>query len=113
LLIFGEPIKKEFRGKRNATLGSQADIVRTLLYQMGGDYKRYTWSKDLMNPACPQFALHTINRGYGWITPEGNFSYHMDGKNYPDLSYSPEQLKIERKRCHSYMSLLYQEYKSL
>jgi phosphoglycerol transferase MdoB-like AlkP superfamily enzyme len=113
LLIFGEPLKKEYRGETIETLGSQADIVRTLLYQMGGDYKRYTWSKDLLNPNCPQFALHTINRGFGWITEKGNFSFHMDAKNYPDQTYSKKALKKEEKRCHSYMSLIYKEYKEL
>lgn len=113
LLLFGEPIKKEFRGKKIETLGSQADIARTLLYQLGGDYKRYTWSKDLLNPNCPQFALHTINRGYGWITPNGNFSYHMDGKNYPELTFDEKNLAKERLRCHSFMSLVYKEFKEL
>jgi len=113
LLIFGEPLKKEYRGETIETLGSQADIVRTLLYQMGGDYKRYTWSKDLLNPNCPQFALHTINRGFGWITENGNFSFHMDAKNYPDQTYSKKTLKKKEKRYHSYMSLIYKEYKEL
>jgi phosphoglycerol transferase MdoB-like AlkP superfamily enzyme len=113
LFIYGEPLKKEFRGQKITTLGSQADIVRTLLYQMHGDFERYYWSKDLLNPNCPQFALHTINRGYGWITPKGNFSYHMDAKNYPDLTYDKKTLKKESDRCHSFMSLIYNEYKNL
>jgi phosphoglycerol transferase MdoB-like AlkP superfamily enzyme len=113
LLFYGEPLKKEFKGKRIETLGSQADIVRTLLYQLGGDYQRYKWSKDLLNPACPQFALHTINRGYGWVTKKGNFSYQMDAKTYTDLNYDTLTLPIEQKRCHSFMSLLYDEYKNL
>jgi phosphoglycerol transferase MdoB-like AlkP superfamily enzyme len=113
MLILGEPLKKEYRGKRIETLGSQADIARTLLYQMGGDYKRYIWSKDLLNPACPQFALHTINRGYGWITDKGNFSFNMDGNNYPENTFPLSELKTQRNRCHSYMSLIYDEYKEL
>lgn len=113
LLILGEPLKKEYRGQKIKTLGSQADIVRTLLYQMKGDYKRYTWSKDLLNPACPQFALHTINRGYGWVTDKGNFTYHMDFKNYTENNYDEKTLETERLRCHSFMSLIYNEYKEL
>lgn len=113
LLFFGEPIQSIYRGKKITKLGSQADIVRTLLYQMEGDFEQYIWSKDLLNPASPEFALHTINRGYGWITPDGNFSYHMDAKNYPDLTYSNVQLKQEEKRCHSFMSLMYNAYKKL
>ena len=67
----------------------------------------------MLNPKCPQFALHTINRGYGWVTPKGNFSYHMDAKNYPDLTFSKAQLQQEEKRCHSFMSLIYSAYKKL
>ena len=113
LLLFGEPIKKEFRGERIETLGSQADIARTLIVQLDGNAERYPWSKDLLNPACPQFALHTINRGYGWVTPTGNFIYYMDGKNYPELTFQAEQLKKEKLRCHSFMSMMYREYLKL
>lgn len=113
LLIFGEPIKEEFRGKKVSALGSQTDIVRTLLYQLGGDYERYVWAKDLLNPKVPEFALHTINRGYGWVTPTGNFTYHMDGKQYLDNTYSDKELKIQRKKCEAMMSLIYQNYKEL
>jgi len=74
---------------------------------------KYIWSKDLLNPGSPQFALHTINRGYGWITPKGNFSYHMDGKNFPELTFEDKELKKEQLRCHSFMSLLYKEYINL
>ena len=113
LLIFGEPIKDKFRGKKVNALGSQTDIVRTLLYQLGGDYERYVWAKDLLNPRVPEFALHTINRGYGWVTPTGNFTYHMDGKQYLDNTYSDKELKIQRKKCEAMMSLVYQNYKEL
>lgn len=112
LLIIGEPLKQEFRGKRIEKIGSQTDIVRTLLYQMGGDYKKYNWSKDLLNPNVPEFALHTLNRGYGWITPSGNFSRHFEG-NYPEVNYAEAELKKEFKRCQSMMSLIYQDYKGL
>lgn len=113
LLLIGEPIKAEYRGKQISTFGSQSDIVRTLLYQMHGNYKRYIWAKDLMNPSAPEFALHTLSRGYGWVTPKGNFSYHMDGNQYLDNSFSDEELKVQRKRCDAFMSLIYKEYKEL
>ncbi|MFN5878798.1 MAG: LTA synthase family protein [Flavobacteriales bacterium] len=113
MLIFGEPLKKEFKGKRIETLGSQADIARTLLYQMGGEYRKYRWSKDLLNPNCPQFALHTINRGYGWVTEKGNFSINMDANSYPENTYKLPELRTQRNICHSYMSLIYDEYKEL
>jgi phosphoglycerol transferase MdoB-like AlkP superfamily enzyme len=113
LLIFGEPLKKEWRGKKIDKVGSQADLARTLLYQLKGDYRKYHWSKDLLNPEAPGFALHTINRGYGWITDKGNFSYNMDMKQYLDKTYSSNMLSQVKKTCHSLMSLIYNEYKEL
>ncbi len=113
LLIFGEPLKKEWRGKKIDKVGSQADLARTLLYQLKGDYRKYHWSKDLLNPEAPGFALHTINRGYGWISDKGNFSYNMDMKEYLDNTYSDQLLSQAKKTCHSLMSLIYNEYKEL
>lgn len=112
-LIYGEPLKKEYRGKVIEKLGSQADIVRTLLYQMGGNYERYRWAKDLLNPNAPEFALHTINRGYGWVTPTGNFTYHMENKLLIENTYTETDYKNEFKRCQSLLALIYQEYKAL
>jgi phosphoglycerol transferase MdoB-like AlkP superfamily enzyme len=113
LLIFGEPLKKEFRGKRIDQIGSQADIAATLIKQMKGDAARYKWSKDLLNPNVPEFALFALSRGYGWVTPNGNFSYNMDGYGFLDQTMTEPDLKMERKRCHSFMSLVYQEFLSL
>jgi phosphoglycerol transferase MdoB-like AlkP superfamily enzyme len=113
LLIFGEPLKKEYRGKRIETIGSQADIAATLIQQMNGDARRYKWSKDLLNPNVPEFALFALSRGYGWVSPEGNFSYNMDGYGFLDQTMTEAALKKERKRCHSFMSLVYQEFLGL
>lgn len=113
VLIYGEPLKKEYRGQRIEKLGSQVDIVRTLLYQMGGDYQRYKWAKDLLNPNAPEFALHTINRGYGWVTPKGNFTYHMENKIVMDNSYSDKDYKQEFSNCQSLLSMIYSDYKKL
>lgn len=113
LLIYGEPLKDSYKGRRIDQLGSQTDIARTLLYQMGGDFQRYVWSKDLLNSNAPQFALHTVNRGYGWITPEGNFTYQMDSKQLIENKYSEHDYEREKKRCEAMLSLIYEEYKAL
>jgi phosphoglycerol transferase MdoB-like AlkP superfamily enzyme len=113
LLFFGEPIKKSYRGKRLSTVGSQSDIAATLLYQMNGDCSRYPWSKDLMNPKVPQFAFHAIINGYGWVTPKGNFAYHMEQKTNVDDTYKPGDLSKEVQNCHYFLTSLYNNYKEL
>ncbi len=113
LLLWGEPLKKEFRGKRIDKLGSQSDIAATLLYQMEGDPSRYPWSKDLLNPEAPEFALHTIIRGYGWHTSKGFFTYQMEQKQYIQNTYKPEDFEEEKEKGHAFLTSVYQAYKRL
>ncbi len=113
LLLWGEPLKKEYAGQKNEKIGSQSDIVATLLYQLGGDLSRYPWSKDLLNPKVPQFALHTINRGYGWITDKGNFIYNVDTKMYLENTYKPQDEKLEVEKGQAFLYQFYQHYKAL
>ena len=113
LLIYGKPLKEIYKGVNIRKLGSQTDIVRTLLYQMGGDYKRYKWAKDLLNPDAPEFALHTINRGYGWVTPKGNFTYQMENKLLIENNFSEEDFKKELSTCQTLLAMIYGEYKKL
>jgi phosphoglycerol transferase MdoB-like AlkP superfamily enzyme len=113
LLFFGEPIKPEYRGKRMDVIGSQSDIAATLLTQLHGDCSRYPWSKDLMNPAVPQFAFHSIIRGFGWVTPEGNFTYNMEQKVKGDDTYTPVLFQQEMKHCSWFLSAIYEDYKAL
>lgn len=113
LLFFGEPIKKSFRGKRNNVVGSQADIAATLIYQMRGDASRYPWSKDLMNPNVPQFAFHTVIRGYGWVTPKGNYTWSFDLKSKLEDNFNPQTSKKEIQNCNMFLSRIYEYYKQL
>lgn len=113
LLIYGKPLKDIYKGVTIRKLGSQADIVRTLLYQMGGDYKRYKWAKDLLNPHAPEFALHTINRGYGWVTPKGNFTYQMENNLFIENNFDEKDLKTEISTCQTLLAMIYGEYKKL
>jgi phosphoglycerol transferase MdoB-like AlkP superfamily enzyme len=113
LLFYGEAMKPEFKGKKIDIIGSQSDIVKTLLKQMNLDASAYPWSKDMLNPKTQSFALHTVTRGYGWITKEGNFSYNLDLKNYLDQNYSPENLKKQSHICRAYLVELYRQFKAL
>ena len=112
-LIWGEALKKEYKGQKIETLGSQSDIAATILYQLGGDLTRYPWSKDLLNPKAPQFALHTINRGYGWITDKGNMVYHVDTKMYLENTFSPRDEKSEVRKGQAFLQQFYKHYKAL
>jgi hypothetical protein len=59
------------------------------------------------------FSIHNWGEFPAIGFEERNFSFHMDAKKYPDQTFSQKALKKEEKRCHSYMSLIYKEYKEL
>jgi phosphoglycerol transferase MdoB-like AlkP superfamily enzyme len=114
LLLYGTPLKKDVKGTIIDKVGSQADIAATLLYQMNIDREDYyPWSKDLLNPNTPEFALHATTRGFGWVTPKGNFTYHLDFEQYLVNSFDKEQLPKERERCNAFMQAIYEHYKAL
>lgn len=114
LLFYGEPIKKGFRGKVNSKIGSQADLAATLMTQMGGDVSKYPFSKDLMNPKSPEFAFHSVIRGFGWVEPAGNFVYNIDLKQNLDNSFTdPVKLKLAEKNCRYYLAAILNQYNKL
>lgn len=113
LLIWGEPLKEEYRGKRIDKLGSQIDIAATLMYQMDGDLDNYHWSKDLMNPNAPQFAFHTVINGYGWITPKGSMTYSMEQQTLGRSTFKESDFKTELKKGQSFLTAIYEDYKNL
>jgi phosphoglycerol transferase MdoB-like AlkP superfamily enzyme len=112
-LIYGKPLKAEFKGKRMDNIGSQGDIAATLLYQLGEDNSPFVWSKDLLNPKVPQFAFHSVIRGYGWVSPNGNHVFHMDGNSIVYNNYTPEKEVADIENCNAFITRLYQAYKRL
>ena len=113
LLLWGKPLKDEYRGKRIDRVGSQTDIAATLIYQMGGDVSQYPWSKDLMNPNAPEFAFHTIIGGYGWVTPTGELTYILEQDMLLNSTYSEEEHNEALKNCQYYLTTIYEDYKNL
>ncbi len=112
-LIWGKPLKKEFQGKRINKLGSQADIVRTLSYQLNGDYKNYIYSTDLLNPNAPEFAMHGIARGYGFINKTGSFTYEMLSNIVIENKMNTADYEKYANYTHRLISMIYSDYKKL
>ena len=80
LLFLGEVIKPEYNGTRVNKAGSQTDLAATLLNQLNIDSKRYTWSKDLLNPGTPEFAFFNWDNGFGFANNEQIISFDNIGK---------------------------------
>lgn len=113
LLIWGQPLKQDYRGKRIDKVGSQTDIPATILYQMGQGYDAYPWSKDLLNPNAPAFAMHTTINGYGWITDKGSTVYEYFQKKRIRNTFKSADSASEIEKGNAFIVEVYRAFKGL
>ena len=114
LLFYGDVLKEEFHGKNCNGIGSQTDITATLLAQLSMDHSEFKWSKNLLNPACPEFAYYSFDDGLGWIEPGHHFAYHHELDKYVSESYE-NKTKQENviKKGKAYLQVAFQEFLDL
>ena len=110
MLFYGNVIKDEFKGQQISRLSSQTDIPVTLLAQLGLPTEELTWSRNLFNPATPDFVFYESTDGVGWITPKGYFVYSNTTKDFMELEIEEQyrdSIIIDGK---SYLQVLFQEF---
>ncbi len=113
LLIYGEPIKKEFRGNQSKIIGSQSDIAATLLHQLRQDAKSFKFSKDLLSPTVKSFAFHATIRGYGFVSDFGSLLYNLDAKKVIENTFDPTNFTREKGKSDALFNAYYAYFKSL
>ncbi len=86
LLMYGDVIKPEFRGKVWNKLGSQHDIASTLLAQMELQHESFRYSKNLFNPYSGEFAYYSTEDGAGWL--HGGSYYTFEAHPYIGYKWS-------------------------
>jgi phosphoglycerol transferase MdoB-like AlkP superfamily enzyme len=110
LLFFGDVIKNEFRGTQNSKTGSQVDIAATLLHQLKIKSNQFVWSKDLLNPTTPGFALYTFEVGFGWVCPEGSIVWDHNMNNTIEVKLPVSKQDSVLKVGKAYLQQVYQQY---
>jgi phosphoglycerol transferase MdoB-like AlkP superfamily enzyme len=75
LLMFGEVLKPEFKGKRWDKVVSQLDVTPTVLSQLGFDKSAFKWGKNSFNPYTKPSAFFTLHFGSGLVEEEGYVSF--------------------------------------
>lgn len=113
MLLYGEPIKKEYRGYRFNDYCSQTDLALTLLKQLKFKHSNYKWSKNLFNPYSKSFAYYAYDIGFGYITNDNNYySYsHNSNNHYIFYKFSNQTDSINIiKQGQAYIQTLFQEY---
>ncbi|MGV3540042.1 MAG: LTA synthase family protein [Rufibacter sp.] len=58
-----------------STIGSQTDLVPTLLQQLGVPHDQFAWSKNLLDAKATPFAFYVFNDGFGMVLPQGAVTF--------------------------------------
>ena len=95
------------KGRIN-TIGSQTDIVTTVLDQLNIPTNNFKWGKDLMDSSAKPFAFYSFNNGFGFVTPHGTET--MDNDSRKPIYISPGYDTSDIKYGKAYMQFSYQDY---
>lgn len=110
MMLYGNLIKPEFKGKIISTLANQNDITSTLLAQLKFDHRNFKWSNNIFNSKRKDFAYISLDYGFSWLTSAGNYIYRFDF----GLSEIPGHLDNAKpddlKNGKSYLQCLYKEF---
>lgn len=89
-------------------IGSQTDIVPTILDQLRIPRNQFAWGKDLLDSSAKQFAFYSFNNGFGWVTPQGAAT--MDNVSKKIIEKDPRFDTSNLKYGKAYMQFSYQDY---
>lgn len=91
-----------------STIGSQTDIVRTVLDQLDIPSPKFLWNKDLLDSSARSFAFYSFNDGFGFVTPSGTVT--MDNVSRKVI-YKIGVVDSSEIDCgKAYMQLSYQDF---
>ena len=88
-------------------IGNQTDLANTLLSQLSLSSSEFIFSKNLLSENVTPFSVYTFNNGYGYLSPNSNFSYDFDLKNYFHVSGATEP---DFQKAKSYLQQLFKDY---
>jgi len=88
--------------------GSQTDISKTLLTQLGNRGSDFTFSKNMMSRNAKSFALYVFNNGFGYVSPDHEHIYDFDLQNYLKKEGHEKELDFGK----AYIQKLFLDYNS-
>lgn len=91
-----------------STIGSQTDIAKTVLNQLGINADKFIWSKDLLDSSARPFAFYCFNNGFGFVTPTDITT--MDNVSHKVIYTTSSNDSAAINFGKAYMQLSYQDY---
>jgi phosphoglycerol transferase MdoB-like AlkP superfamily enzyme len=111
MLLLGEVLKEEYRGKQWDKMVSQADVPITILRQLGLPVEKYEWSLDIFNRHTKQFVSVETYGGFNWITPDGFIAYDVANQYQIANTFTNDSLfNVEYRNCRAFLQVLYENY---
>ncbi|WP_347159255.1 LTA synthase family protein [Pontibacter chitinilyticus] len=95
-------------GLQVATIGDQTDIATTLLAQLGLAHKQFKWGRNLLAPSTYPFAFYVFNDGFGFVTPQGIFTFDNVAKNF--ITKDPGVTAEQVENGKAYMQYSYEDF---
>ncbi|MFK8036677.1 MAG: LTA synthase family protein [Crocinitomicaceae bacterium] len=112
LLIWGGAIKNKMKGLKIKKIGSQSDVAKTLLNQMDLPTQAFHWSKNLLDPNAPSWALLTSTMSFGIVDKTGYAAYHTIDEGTAFTTYTDnDSTKIALKRSRALVESIYREFR--
>ncbi len=91
--------------------GSQTDIAATLLGLLGMDASAFTFSKDMLNPTSPHYAVFTEPSLIGIVTASDTIVYNVDA-GITEQASGPDAANLETP-SKAYLQTLYKTISNL
>ena len=112
-LIYGEPLKDEYKGQNCDIITCHSDFPAILLSQLKLKHNHFHWSKNIFNKYSPEFAFYSFDDGFGWINPKQVLIYdHKLGDTVfvKNNNIPLKENELYLKQGKAYLQLLVKEY---
>ena len=103
LIITGGALSEELTG-RNSTVGCQTDLAATLLALLGYAHEEFPFSKDMLDPSAPHYAIFTFPDAIGLIKDKGSVIY--DNTTNKTVRVQGDTTRLTRQ-SQAYLQKLY------
>jgi hypothetical protein len=92
-------------------IGSQSDVPKTLLAQLGISSRRYLLSKDFLAPGGHEFAYYSFRNGFGFIDTTGGYVFDNIAKSVIYHFGSPQKSSVNAGRA--FQQVVMEQYRDL
>ena len=112
ILFFGEPMKDTWRGVRISQIGSQTDIAKTLLVQLGMGADDFEFGRDIFSIENSGLAFFSYVGGFGVVEGSCQLVYDTNVKRVV-FEINCEDKEAALRKGKAFMQVVYQRFLDL